>query len=112
MSKDEKYCRFSLFVPTLCSVSFEEDMRRYSETSSELFSNEFELYFIKLDQLKAYRNQVTYQNGLKKQKALWDFEEHLEASKVDVPKEFEQVCSSKSLTVKTFLNNSRIVKNC
>lgn len=71
---EEKCPFFQIILPTACTTSFANERRDVILTDAwynKLYSDNYELYFMRLDQLREYKEELKSRNALKKQRALW-----------------------------------------
>lgn len=78
----EERCSFyQIVVPSLCSKSFDEEKRIKMDSdnfwNSDLYSDDFELFFEKIDKMRAHREHLKVENGLIKDKIMWNIQESL-----------------------------------
>jgi hypothetical protein len=73
---EEKCTFFQIVLPTMCKRTFSMDKKESDKINSEnwtaiLFDENYEMYFIRLDQIRKHKNEIKSMNALRKQRALW-----------------------------------------
>ena len=88
LKEDSKCSYYNVIIPVYCTTKFEEEKSQAAE-DNELYSDNFELYFIKLDKLKRYRELLITENILKKRAKtfIYELEANLKEENLDESKE-------------------------
>lgn len=72
---EDKCSYFQIVVPTMCVANFGQEKATESNWDSNLYLDEFERYFIRLNQIRCYKEEVKEMNALRKQKEIWNSQE-------------------------------------
>ena len=78
---EEKCTFFQVILPSMCTTSFANDKKEklvIGSWDSELYTDNYELFFMRLDQLRKYKEEIKGINSLKKQRALWSSADGME----------------------------------
>jgi hypothetical protein len=71
---DDKCPFFQVILPVMCSTSYETERKEKmlsDNWDTKLYSDNYELFFMRLDQLRKYKDVIKMKNAVKKQRALW-----------------------------------------
>jgi hypothetical protein len=71
---DERCPFFQVVIPVMCASSYEAEGRERQLAATwdvKLYTDEYELFFVRLDQLRKHKEEVKMKNAVKKQRALW-----------------------------------------
>ena len=88
---EDKCSYFTIVIPSKCEETFEEAKQIASNQMKELFSDDYEQYFIRIDLTREYREKIKAENVIKKKRFAWKQKENIEI-------EFEDVKSEKGKT--------------
>jgi hypothetical protein len=73
---------FQIVIPSMCKIKYGEDSANIKTDGFSfdnlLFSDNYELFFYKLNRLRQLRETLKIENAIRKEKAVWDFTENKE----------------------------------
>lgn len=77
---EEKCSYFNLIVPAMCSANFENEKQiklkqGKNEWDVHLYLDRYEIFFIRQDQIRSYREEVKEMSAMKKQREIWNSQE-------------------------------------
>ncbi len=100
---------FQIVIPSMCKIKYGEDSANIKTDGFSfdnlLFSDNYELFFYKLNRLRQLRETLKIENAIRKEKALWDFTENKEENEYYADFQSENNNNGVVLTTYSFLRH-------